>query len=234
MPGPDTLLPFLLTAVASYIIGSISFSIIFTRIFAKTDVRKHGSGNAGTTNVLRTAGKLPAALTFLGDFLKCIAAIGFGIFIFTQIGALSTNGGFIQNLFGNANVEVVFIKFTAGLFCMEGHIFPLFFGFRGGKGVVSTAALMLMINWQVFLIAIGIFILMVLITKIVSLSVLTAAVSLPVATFFLTLAAKDGTLYLAANTLLAGAMTLILFITHRANIKRLVAGNESRISQKKA
>jgi glycerol-3-phosphate acyltransferase PlsY len=232
MPGPDTLLPFLLTAVAAYIIGSVSFSIIFTRIFAKTDVRQHGSGNAGTTNVLRTAGKLPALLTFFGDFIKCVAAICFGLFIFMLFGGLSANAGFIQNLFGSPNVEVIFIKFIAGLFCMAGHIYPIFFGFRGGKGVATTTALVVMISWQVFLIGIGIFIVMMLITKIVSLSVLTAAIALPVATFFITLTTKGGSLYVVANTLLAAAMSAILFITHRANIKRLIAGNEQRMFKK--
>jgi glycerol-3-phosphate acyltransferase PlsY len=89
-----------------------------------------------------------------------------------------------------------------------------------------------MISWQVFLIGIGIFIVMMLITKIVSLSVLTAAIALPVATLFITLTTKGGSLYVVANTLLAAAMSAILFITHRANIKRLIAGNEQRMFKK--
>jgi glycerol-3-phosphate acyltransferase PlsY len=230
MPGPDILLPFLLTAVAAYIIGSVSFSIIFTKIFAKTDVRLHGSGNAGTTNVLRTAGKLPAALTFLGDFLKCVGAICVGLFIFRVFGDLNTNISFISALFKSPNMEVLFIKFVAGLFCMTGHIFPLYFGFKGGKGVVTTSALVLMISWQVFLIGVGLFIVLLLITKIVSASVLIASISLPVATFVITLTTKSG--YVVPNTLLAAAMTMILFITHRANIKRLLSGSEPRIGKK--
>jgi len=216
MPFSDILLPFLLTAVAAYIIGSISFSIIITRIFAKTDVREHGSGNAGTTNVLRTAGKLPAALTFLFDFLKCVAAIYFGLFLF--------------QLFNPQNIDATVIKFVAGLFCLLGHIYPLYFGFRGGKGVVTTAALIFMISWQCFLIAISIFILMALITRLVSLSTIVAASSLPVTMFIVMWLTKND--YTIVKTLFALVMTIILIIMHRSNIRRLLNGTEHKIGEK--
>jgi glycerol-3-phosphate acyltransferase PlsY len=231
MPGPEILLPIFLSAVAAYLIGSISFSIIFTALFAKTDIRQSGSGNAGATNVLRTAGKLPAALTFLCDFFKCVAAICFGIFIFRLFMGLNS-GNFFADLFGSTDVKIIFIKFVAGLFCMLGHIYPVFFGFKGGKGVVSTSALVLMISWQVYLIGMGLFIIMVLITKIVSLSVLIAASALPFATFAITWATKGSYEYMIANTLLAVAMTTILYITHRKNIKRLISGTEPKIVKK--
>jgi len=216
MPFSDILLPFLLTAVAAYIIGSISFSIIITRIFAKTDVREHGSGNAGTTNVLRTAGKLPAALTFLFDFLKCVAAIYFGLFLF--------------QLFNPQNIDATVIKFVAGLFCLLGHIYPLYFGFRGGKGVVTTAALIFMISWQCFLIAISIFILMALLTRLVSLSTIVAASSLPVTMYVVMWLTKND--YMIVNTLFALVMTIILIIMHRSNIRRLLNGTEHKIGEK--
>jgi acyl phosphate:glycerol-3-phosphate acyltransferase len=230
MPGPEFLLPMILTAVAAYLIGSVSFSIIFTAIFARQDVRKSGSGNAGTTNVLRTAGKLPAALTFLFDFLKCVAAICLGLFIFQSFVGLHS-GSILSNLFGNSETKVVFIKFVAGLFCMLGHIYPLYFGFRGGKGVVTTSALVLMISWQVYIIAMGLFIIIFAIKRIVSLSVLCAAVTLPFATFIITWMTKGGYEYVIANTLLAVCMTAILFITHRANIKRLLSGTEAKLTK---
>ena len=216
MPFSDILLPFLLTAVAAYIIGSISFSIITTRIFAKTDVREHGSGNAGTTNVLRTAGKLPAALTFLFDFLKCVAAIYFGLFLF--------------QLFNPQNIDATVIKFVAGLFCLLGHIYPLYFGFRGGKGVVTTAALIFMISWQCFLIAISIFILMALLTRLVSLSTIVAASSLPVTMYIVMWLTKNE--YRIVNTFFALVMTIILIIMHRSNICRLLNGTEHKIGEK--
>ena len=216
MPFSDILLPFLLTAVAAYIIGSISFSIIITRIFAKTDVREHGSGNAGTTNVLRTAGKLPAALTFLFDFLKCVAAIYFGLFLF--------------QLFNPQNIDATVIKFVAGLFCLLGHIYPLYFGFRGGKGVVTTAALIFMISWQCFLIAISIFILMALLTRLVSLSTIVAASSLPVTMYIVMWLTKNE--YRIVNTFFALVMTIILIIMHRSNIRRLLNGTEHKIGEK--
>lgn len=231
MLGTDFLLPSLLTAMAAYLIGSISFPIIITAIFIGKDVRLSGSGNAGTTNVLRAAGKLPAALTFLADFFKCVAAICFGLFIFKLFIGFHS-GSFLSNLFGNPNVEIIFIKFLAGVFCMIGHIYPIFFGFRGGKGVVATSALVLMISWQVYIIAMSLFIIMLIITKIVSLSVLTAATTLPFATFVVTWVTGGEYQFLIANTLLAVIMSSILFITHRANIKRLIAGTESKITFK--
>lgn len=232
MPGSDIVLPIVLTAVAAYLLGSISFSIILTRCFAKTDVREHGSGNAGTTNVLRTAGARAAALTFVGDFLKCVAAICFGVFIFRFFSGSNESMSIFNILFGGTDVQLTFVKFIAGVFCMLGHIFPVYFDFRGGKGVVTTCALMLMISWQCFLIAIGIFLLMMLITRIVSLSVITAAVSLPVSACVTATLMHSG--YALVNTLMAAFMAGILIVMHRSNIKRLLAGKEPRIGRKTA
>lgn len=218
MPSADLILPFLLCAVAAYIIGSISFSIIVTGFFAGTDVRNHGSGNAGTTNVLRTAGKLPAILTFVGDVLKAVAAIGFAIFIFY--------------IFGSVSVDSLTIRLVAGIFCVIGHIFPIFFGFRGGKGVATAAGVVLMVSWQSFLIVIGIFVLLVLITRIVSLSAIIAAAVLPFTVWcYLWLTHNS---FLVLNTLLITIVAVILIVKHRANIKRLIKGVEPKLGQKKS
>jgi glycerol-3-phosphate acyltransferase PlsY len=224
----DFLLPSLLAATASYLIGSVSFSIIFTRIFAKKDVRTVGSGNAGMTNVLRAAGPLPAGLTFACDFAKCVAAICFSLFIFdffTGVGGAD----FLTNIFSNSHVQIIYIKFLAGLFCMVGHIYPIYFGLRGGKGVVAMSAIVFMISWQAYIICMSIFFLTLIISKIMSLSCLVSVSSLPFATFGVTWAAGGNSKFLVANTLFALIMAAIIYITHIPNLKRLAAGTEPKI-----
>lgn len=207
------MLPFVLSAVIAYLLGSISFSVVITKKFAGTDVRKQGSGNAGATNVLRTAGKLPGILTFLFDFLKCVIAILLAMLV-AKLFALS--GSYLQ-----------YIKYVAGIFCMVGHIFPLYFGFKGGKGVTVAAAAVLMLDWRCFIIGIGVFIIMVLITRIVSLSSLLASVSVPVSMLILRLVCRQDNV--AANVLLVSVIVVIIFIKHNANIARLLKGTEPRI-----
>lgn len=210
-------LPFILPAIAAYLLGSISFSIVITRAFAGTDVRKHGSGNAGATNVLRTAGKLPAIITFACDFLKCVVAISFAAIL-----------GYLFNL----NKEYIqIIKCIAGIFCMLGHIYPVFFGFKGGKGVTVAAAVVLLLDPRVFVIAISFFIIITLITRIVSLGSIIAASSVP----FLTLLFQihDNVHYAVLNTLLMAVIAVIVVFKHRANIVRLLKGTEPRIKCKK-
>lgn len=213
MIEPAMILPYIIAAAAAYLLGSISFSIIITKKFAGTDVRSHGSGNAGATNVLRTAGKLPAILTFACDFLKCVAAILFSVLI---AHLFHLNGEFTQ-----------VIKYTAGIFCMLGHIFPVYFGFKGGKGVTTAAAVALLLDWRCFLIGIGIFLIIVLITRYVSLGSMLASASLPVSTYILT-KTGDGS-YALFNTALIAILAVIIIIKHRANIVRLIKGNESKL-----
>lgn len=214
MPAADSVLPFLLTAVAAYLIGSVDFSIITTRLFARTDVRQHGSGNAGTTNVLRTAGKLPAALTFVGDFCKCVIAVLVGRFLF--------------HFFGTTAMAPAYITGTAGIFCILGHIFPLFFGFRGGKGVATTAGLALMVDWRGFIVGMSLFVILVLVTRIVSLSALIAVGSMPFVVYgFLGFRGPAAGLPDAAVMLVAA---VFIFMKHHANIKRLLAHAEPHIA----
>lgn len=216
MTTPEILLPLFLVAIAAYLIGSVSFSIICTHIFAGTDVRNHGSGNAGATNVLRTAGKLPALLTFLGDFLKCVVAILLARFILI--------------LFGGIVPDDLFIGYYAGIFCMLGHIFPIFFGFRGGKAVATAGALVLMADWRLFLIAFAVFAVVFVISRIVSLSSIIGALSLPFSTFAIASLHSGNLVWL--DTLCACVVAFILIFKHRANIQRLRNGTEPRIGRK--
>ena len=133
------ILPLLLSALVGYLLGSISFAILLTKAFAHEDVRAHGSGNAGATNVLRVAGKKASALTFLLDFCKCVASVLVGYFLVKH--ACVANG---------VDPEMARLgMYAAGFCCMIGHMYPLYFGFRGGKGVVTTAAMMLLLDWRV-------------------------------------------------------------------------------------
>ncbi|MDR3643677.1 MAG: glycerol-3-phosphate acyltransferase, partial [Clostridia bacterium] len=177
-------LPYVFTALASYLIGSISFAIVFTKIFSHTDIREHGSGNAGATNVLRTAGTVPAILTFIFDMLKAVAAISVAWLIFRYFSSITLDKSLTGYLFAVNEHDLThyLIKYLAGLACFVGHIFPVYFSFHGGKGVLVTAGIMLIIDWRVFLIGISIFVIMVAVTKIVSVSSMTAAASLPIST----------------------------------------------------
>lgn len=213
MPAADSILPFLLTAVAAYLVGSVDFSIITTQFFARTDVRQHGSGNAGTTNVLRTAGRLPAALTFVGDFCKCVAAVLIGRFLF--------------HFFGTTAMAPIYITGTAGLFCVLGHIFPLFFGFRGGKGVATTAGLALMVDWRGFVVGMSIFAVLLLLTRIVSLSALVAVGSMPLVVYGFFAAAGPAAALPGAVVMFLAAVPI--FIRHRSNIRRLMTHSEPHI-----
>ena len=191
-------LQILATVVIGYLVGSVSFSIIFTRLFDKKDIRTMGSGNAGFTNVLRSVGKLPSILTFIFDFAKGLLAVYLGMLIFQASGA-----PFIVKQCG---------IYLAGVACILGHVFPLYFHFKGGKGVLTSAALILIIDWRIFLIVVGVFLIVFLISKIISLASLSYVVVTPA--FSLILAA-------------------LVVAKHQANIGRILRGEEKKITPKK-
>lgn len=203
-----------LTAVVSYLLGSISFAVIVSRALAKKDVREYGSGNAGLTNVVRNFGKLPGILTLLGDFSKGVASVVLGRVIFEHLAQLNPQYG----------------ACVAGLFVILGHIFPIFFGFKGGKGVLTTAGIALMIDPRVFVIVISLFLIIFFITRIVSISSIIAAVAYPVTTCLINVWLQQPVL---VDTLLTACIGAILIYMHRANIKRLIAGTEPKFQRKK-
>ena len=220
-------------AIISYLCGSVNFAIIFTRHYANTDVREHGSGNAGMTNVLRTAGKKPAILTFVCDFLKGAVTAAIGKYLLLIV---------VKNVFGqnlDGIIDPLYFAYLAGLFCIVGHIFPLYFSFKGGKGVATLAGIFLIVDWRVLIIALSTFGILLAITKIVSISSIIAAISLPISTFFLYNSNTAYTFRLfglsqkSAIVVWAALFSLIVVISHRANIGRLIRGEEKRISSKK-
>lgn len=222
------LLATVVLAAVSYLLGSVSFAVIFTNHYAHTDVRDHGSGNAGMTNVLRTAGKKPAVFTFICDFLKGVATAAIGKYLMLFV--LKCLG---RDLY--STVDPLYFAYLAGLFCIVGHIYPLYFSFKGGKGVSATAGIFLVLDWRVLLIALGIFIIIMLITGIVSLGSVLAALSLPISTYFLYNSGRIFTFELLGLpqhlviTLLSALFAAIVIIKHIPNIKRLLKGEEKRI-----
>ena len=161
---------YILVAIIAYAIGSVNFSIIFSKKFAGFDVREKGSGNAGTTNMLRSAGKGLAALTLICDILKGVVAV----LVAFWIGKIATN------------VKPEILVQLAGFFAVVGHTFPVYFGFKGGKGVATSLGILLLINWQIGLICLVFALLVMALTRMVSLGSIMAAVLFPVLTIFIT------------------------------------------------
>lgn len=161
----------LIAAVIAYLIGSINTSIITTRIVAHKDIRTMGSGNAGFTNVLRTVGKGPAIVTFIGDFLKGVVSILIAYLILI---------GFNDE---KMNLVRQYAFYISGLACVLGHMYPIFYGFKGGKGVVTTASVMLMTDWRTLVAALVVFAIMFATTKVISKCALVNASVYPITTF---------------------------------------------------
>lgn len=197
-----------LSAFFGYIIGSIPFGLILTRLAGYGDIRKIGSGNIGATNVLRTGNKTLALLTVLLDASKAgVAAI------------------VAQMMAGGDGNSAVTAGLVAGAFGVLGHNFPVWLKFKGGKGVASTFGFILATCWPVALIALAVWLIMAFTFKYSSLSALTAAVLVPVASYFF----APSTEYTITYVLIVG----LVIVRHHANIKRLLKGEESKIKLKK-
>lgn len=199
-------------ALVSYLLGSVSFAVIVSRIGAKDDVRNHGSGNAGMTNILRSYGKKMAAFTAIGDFGKGVIAVALGRIIFSLAGIQGIDAGYI-----------------AGLFVILGHLYPLFFGFKGGKGVLTSLGAAVIVSPIPFLVIAGIAIPTVFAVKIVSLISIIGFALYPVV-----VVAVD----LLLDKPLWGELLFSLIVSslgiwkHRSNIQRLRAGTEYKFGQK--
>ena len=205
-------------AVLSYLLGSLNFGVILSNTVKKEDVRDSGSGNAGTTNMMRTYGKTLGLLTIAGDILKVMVAIwiAFKIMDVEELKATLDNA---------SDYPQVVLKSFAGLFAVLGHIFPCFFKFKGGKGVATSGGMVIIIDWRIALILLIIFALTILITKYVSLGSILMAVFYPV---FIGIFYKDIILVLIATV-----FTIIVVVAHRENVKRLINHTENKIGQKK-
>ena len=160
---------YIIIAIIAYAIGSINFSIIISKKMAGFDVREKGSGNAGSTNVLRSVGKKAAIITLICDILKGIVAV--------LIAVLA--GKIVKDLDNALLVQI------AGILVVLGHTFPIFFEFKGGKGVATSLGVLLTTNWKIGLICLIFALILIIITKIVSIGSMSAAILFPVLTLFI-------------------------------------------------
>lgn len=205
-----------LSCVLAYLLGSINFAIVVTRVLYHKDIRAFGSGNAGMTNVLRTFGKGAAALTLIGDIGKGVVAVYAAKLIFRLI----------------ADANPVYGAYVAAIFAVLGHLFPVYFKFKGGKGVAVAAGAILAIEPLVFAGLAVIFFTTFLISRIVSLSSIFCAVGFPVLTcLYSVFVVNDRLPWLC--TLLSAFLGALVIYMHRENISRLKAGTEYKFGSKK-
>jgi glycerol-3-phosphate acyltransferase PlsY len=210
---------YIIVAIVAYLLGSISFSVIISKKMAGFDVREKGSGNAGSTNVLRTVGKKAAIITLICDILKGVIAILVG-FLTGKIFSGLDNALLIQ---------------LAGVFVILGHTFPVFFRFRGGKGVATALGVLLMTNWQIGLICLVFALILIALTRMVSVGSIAAAILFPVLVLFIdqnyivSTSGWDNWSYFIYSVIVA----LLVIFNHRENLKRLLSGTENTISFKK-
>lgn len=194
---------YILTLLISYFVGTISGSYIIGNLFLNKDIRKYGSGNAGTTNAMRVLGKKAGVLTFLIDFLK---------------GALVTL--IIRKIFGDEYVPLAILG------AVIGHDFPFYMNFKGGKGVATTLGALALFNFPLTLICYGVWVLGTVLTKMVSVGSILFFVSIIIVYSFMSNLAMS-------NILIIDIIALIGIIRHKDNIKRIIAGNENKIGGRK-
>lgn len=206
---------YILMAIIAYAIGSVNFSVILSKKIAGFDVREKGSGNAGTTNMLRSVGKGAAILTLLLDIIKGLVAILVAKYIVGKIASEANTAILVQ---------------LAGFFVVVGHTFPMFFGFKGGKGVATSLGVLLLINPVIGGICLVFALVEMAITRMVSVGSINAAILFPVLTVFI----KDNYIADDYTYIFFGiAMAIFVVFNHRANLKRIYDGTENRISFKK-
>ena len=207
--GLDLWLPALLVAVIAYFCGCFNGAVIVSKYILRNDVRKHGSGNAGLTNFFRTFGGPLTLVVILCDVLKAVIAILAGVALF-------------RGMVLDEVAVLVLAKYWAALFCLLGHMFPCMFHFKGGKGILSGGTIAIMIDWRIALVVWGGFLILAVLTRYVSLGSCWAGASFPFATWFVY---RDPVI-----TVLAVVIGGLILYMHRANIQRLLQGNESKFS----
>ena len=205
---------YIIMALIAYVIGSINFSVIISKKVAGFDVREKGSGNAGSTNVLRTVGKKAAILTLICDCLKGIVAILIAVLASKIV--KGTDAGLLVQL--------------AGVAVVIGHTFPIFFKFKGGKGVATSLGVLLIINWQIGLICLVFALTLMALTRFVSLGSVSAAILFPILTIFI----QENYIVLGNYIIFGVVLAAIVVFNHRANVKRLLTGTENKLSFKKS
>ena len=208
------ILAYIIVAIIAYLLGSISFSVIFSKKMAGFDVREKGSGNAGTTNVLRSVGKKAAVITLICDVLKGVIAILIAYLV----------GKIVKDLDNSLLVQI------AGIAVIIGHTFPIFFGFKGGKGIATSLGVLLVTNWNIGLICLVFALVLMILTKMVSLGSIAAAILFPVLVMFM----PSNAYIVEGNYVIYSIILAVLVVfNHRANVKRLLTGTENKLDFKK-
>ena len=231
------ILALLISAIISYLLGSCNSAIIVVKLLKHEDVRTKGSKNAGLTNTYRCYGAVPALFTLIGDLAKGIVAVVLSRMVFN---AFNTGFTDFMSLFGQnwqpmANGHnTIFVGYIAGFFAIIGHIFPIYYGFKGGKGVLVASSILLVIDPITFCIVIPFFILVVAISKYISVGSISSAIAYPIITLVSQLLRSSFTTQEAivdANLTLGTGILLIYM--HKTNIERLKNGTENKFHIKK-
>lgn len=215
----------LLSFVICYLLGSVNFAVIVSKIVAKRDVRDYGSGNAGMTNVIRTVGILPGVITFVGDSSK------------GALGVLLTRFLIIEPYYAEHSTQIsellspFYVMCMCSIFALLGHVFPLFFQFKGGKGVATAIGMLYCINWQAATFVLLTFLVLVAITKIVSVASIMGAFEWIIYNFIFS--ASLGIKMQLYTTVLAAILASIVIIKHKDNIIRLHNGEEKMLKSKR-
>ncbi|MDR2074452.1 MAG: glycerol-3-phosphate 1-O-acyltransferase PlsY [Oscillospiraceae bacterium] len=208
----------LIFMVFSYLIGSVNFSIIFSKILVRKDIRTLGSKNAGFTNVARSLGAFPAILTFIGDFLKGVIAVALGT-LFSNLVGLNSKDSFYLKLF---------MMFS----CLLGHLYPCFFKFKGGKGILTAWSMNLLVDWRLFLVLISVFLIVLAVSKIVSLASISVSFFYPFLTFLFFSWSNNLAIHAGVATFFSSLAGAMIILRHKDNIKRILMCEEKPIKKR--
>lgn len=211
----NNVISFCIPLLFSYLMGSLNFSILISRFFGeKKDIRSLGSNNAGFTNMLRSVGILPSILTFLGDFSKGVISMCFGSYFY-----LHTN---------LPNKELYLFLMLVELTCCIGHIYPCFFKFKGGKGILTTWSCIFFVDWRIAVCLILIFLTTLILSKIVSLSSIIVTLFYPLLVFIFSnnFSFKKISIF---PSLISFIVSFLIISKHKNNIKRLIEKKENKI-----
>ena len=209
---------YIIIAIIAYLIGSVNFGVIISKKMAGFDVREKGSGNAGSTNVLRTVGKKAAAITLVCDILKGVVSVLIAVIV----------GKIVKDINPAILVEL------AAFFVIVGHTFPVFFKFKGGKGVATSLGIVMLINWKIGLICLVFALAIMALTKMVSFGSISTAVLFAVLVLFAN-DFRDSFIveFDLSFIVFAIALAALVIFNHRSNLKRIMSGTENKLNFKK-
>ena len=212
------MIAYIIMAVIAYLIGSVNFSVIISKKMAGFDVREKGSGNAGSTNVLRTVGKKAAIITLVCDILKGVVSVLIALLVGTIAGKTANSAVVVE---------------IAALAVVIGHTFPVFFGFRGGKGVATSLGVILIVNWKIGLICLVFALALMALTRMVSLGSISASVLFAVLTMFIRDSYIGGIDFDFSFIIFGILLATLVIFNHRSNLKRIINGTENKLNFKK-